>query len=588
MANDILNPAGPPRINGTNSLDTRVSAPDPQRWLALIVVLVAGFMDLLDATIVNVALPSIQKNLSAQYAQLEWIVAAYALAFAAILITGGRLGDIFGRKRLFLLGVGGFTLASALCGVASTPTLLIAARSFQGIMAALMVPQVLAIIHVTFPASERGKVFGLFGGIVGSASVAGPILGGLLVQWNIFGLHWRPIFLVNIPVGIATLIAATIYIRESRSPSAPKLDLIGMAIAVTSILMLVYPLTEGRTLGWPLWTFALMVGSFVLFGVFIAYERRRSDRVGSPLVVLSLFRARSFDAGLAVWLLFNIALGGFFLVWTLYMQIGLGWTPLHAGLTAVFFALGAAPAAGLSVQVLTPRFGRKVLMVGALLNATGFGIYIWYTSHYLVGIHSWQMIVPIVVAGMGFGLVVAPVTDLVLSDVPTEDAGSASGVFSTIQQLGMALGVAVIGVIFFAQLSSQSGRAADSVTPKLRQELIAAQISVPVQNHIVDEFRTCIQNRSSATDPTAIPASCQTLTTESSQLGPAVAPKVAQDLAQASTGANGKNFVGSLGFSLWIAIAILILVFLGMFALPKRVRVLDGADESDGAFALVQ
>lgn len=575
MANDILDPPVPPGSHRDASVDEGSTPPDPKRWLALIVILVAGFMDLLDATIVNVAIPSLQENLKAEYADLEWIVAAYALSFAAVLITGGRLGDIFGRKRVFLAGVVGFTLASMMCGLAPTPNILIGARFLQGIMAALMVPQILAIIHVTFPASERGKVFGLFGGIVGSASVAGPIVGGLLVQADIFGLQWRPIFLVNIPVGIALLIAGSIFIRESRSPTAPRLDLIGMGLAITAVLMLVYPLAEGRSLGWPAWTFALILGSIPVFGLFVAYERRRTRRVGSPLVVLSLFRVRTFDAGLVAWLLFNVALGGFFLVWTLYMQIGLGWTALHAGLTAALFALGAAPAAGLSVQVLTPRFGRRVLMAGALLNAAGFGGYIWQASLHGTGINSWQMVVPLIVAGMGFGLVVAPMIDLVLSGVPREDAGSASGLFNTIQQLGMALGVALIGVLFFAQLSSQAGRAVDSVVPALRQDLTAAQVPVAAQDRLVNGFRACIQDRSSATDPTAIPASCDELGAQASQLEPAVAAQVARHIAEASTEANGTNFVRSFSVALWYGIAILILVFLCMFALPRRVKVAD-------------
>src|SRR5215813_8147840 len=274
---------------------------DPRRWLALTVVLVAGFMDLLDVTIVNVAIPTVLRDLKAEYAQIEWIVAGYVLGFAAVLITGGRLGDIFGRKRIFLIGVGGFTVASALCGLATGPTMLIGARFFQGAMAGLMVPQILAIIHVTFPQEERGKVFGLWGGILGSASVAGLVLGGVLVQWNLAGWGWRPIFLVNIPVGLAALAAAWFVVPESRSPAALKPDLVGMVLAITGVLMLVYPLTEGRRLGWPAWTFALMAGSAVLMAVFVAYQRWRTSRAGSPLVVLSLFRARSFSAGMMVW-----------------------------------------------------------------------------------------------------------------------------------------------------------------------------------------------------------------------------------------------------------------------------------------------
>jgi EmrB/QacA subfamily drug resistance transporter len=566
---------GRPDLPGLSRVGAHGDAPptlDRRRWLALIVVLVAGFMDLLDVTIVNVAIPSILKDLKAEYAEIEWIVAAYVLAFAAVLITGGRLGDIFGRKRLFLIGMGGFTIASALCGVAGGPAVLIGARFFQGAMAGLMVPQILAIIHVTFPPDERGKVFGLFGGILGSASVAGLIIGGLLVQWNLFGLAWRPIFLVNVPVGLAAMFAAWFVVRESRSPTAPRVDLVGMALAVTGILMLVYPLTEGRSLGWPVWTFLLMAGSGLLLALFVAYERRRTRTVGSPLVVLSLFRARPFTAGMVVWLIFWIALGGFFLVWTLYMQVGLGWRPLRAGLTAVSFAVGAGAGAGLSVEVLTPRFGRRVLMAGALLNAVGFGSYAWVGSHYGPAIHSWQMVAPLVIAGVGFGLVVAPMIDLILTDVPVRDAGSASGLLNTTQQVGMALGVALVGVVFFAQLADDSGRGVDAVTISLRERLTATGVPTSDQDGIIAGFRACVHDRSAATDPTKMPASCQI---ESAQPGSPPADHAQELLTRAGEQANAHNFSRTFSITLWYAVGILIVVFLGLFALPRRVRARD-------------
>jgi EmrB/QacA subfamily drug resistance transporter len=439
------------------------SPPDPHRWLALTVVLIASFMDLLDIAIVNVAIPSIQRNLNAGYAQIQWIVAGYALAFAVVLITGGRLGDIFGRKRLFLIGMTGFTIGSALCGTAVNPGMLIGSRFLQGTMAGLMIPQVLAIIHVTFPPEERGKVFGVYGGMAGSASVAGPVLGGLLVQWNLAGWQWRPIFLVNVPVGVAGLIMAWFVVRESKAPGVTRLDIPGMVLATAAIGMLVYPLTEGHDLGWPAWTFALMGGSVPVFVLFVACQRRRARAGGSggssprastvPLVVLSLFRHRSFTAGLGVSALFWLAFGGFFLTWMLYLQAGLGWTPLHAGLTAIAFAVPTAAAAGASVQLLTPTFGRKVLMAGAVAAGAGFGLYIFVSAHYGTAIHSWQMIAPLAITGIGFGLIVSPLVDLVLSGVPRGDAGSASGLLNTVQQLGIALGIALIGTIFFDQLT---------------------------------------------------------------------------------------------------------------------------------------
>ncbi|CAL9544169.1 Putative multidrug resistance protein MdtD [Streptomyces sp. enrichment culture] len=425
------------------------AVPDRRRWFALAIVMTAAFMDLVDVTIVNIALPSMRRADGATLSQIQWITAGYALAFAAGLITGGRLGDIHGRKRVFLIGIGGFTFASALCGFAANPEMLVAARVLQGGMAALMVPQVLSIVHATFPAHERGKVFGLFGAVVGLGAVSGPLLGALLTEWNLFGLEWRPIFLINLPVGLAGLILGSRFITESKAPRALKLDLVGVALVTLGLLMLVYPLTRGRELGWPLWGYASMAGALVVFAALVAYERRKAVRDGSPLIELSLFKVKSFAAGIAVQTVFGIALGVFFLVWTLYMQVGLGWGPLKAGLTGIPFSVAVSMAAGLSVQKLVPRFGRKVLQAGALTMAAGVLLYLWEADHYGLAIAPWQMALPLVVMGVGMGLIVAPLTDAVLSGVPREHSGSASGLINTVQQMGNALGLGLVSVVFF-------------------------------------------------------------------------------------------------------------------------------------------
>ncbi|MFI0539026.1 MFS transporter [Streptomyces sp. WSLK1-3] len=425
------------------------AAGDRRRWFALAIVMTAAFMDLVDVTIVNIAIPSIRQDAGASVSQIQWITAGYALAFAAGLITGGRLGDIHGRKRLFLVGIGGFTLASALCGFAANPEMLVAARILQGGMAAMMVPQVLSIVHATFPAHERGKVFGLFGAVVGLGAVSGPLLGALLTEWNLFGLEWRPIFLINLPVGIMGLVLGSRFITESRAPRALKLDLVGVAMVVLGLLMLLYPLTRGEELDWPVWGYVSMAGAPLVFAALVAYERRKAARDGSPLVELSLFRVKSFAAGIAVQTVFGVGLGIFFLVWTLYMQTGLGWSPLRAGLTGVPFSLAVSTAAGLSVQKLVPRFGRGVLQAGALLMAVGVLLYLWEAERYGMGISSWQMALPLVVMGVGMGLIVAPLTDAVLSEVPREHAGSASGLINTVQQMGNALGLGLVSVVFF-------------------------------------------------------------------------------------------------------------------------------------------
>ncbi|MFJ4539399.1 MFS transporter [Streptomyces tibetensis] len=443
-------------MNSTDTtLGTAGGGTDRRRWFALAIVMTAAFMDLVDVTIVNVAIPSIQREAGASFSQIQWITAGYALAFAAGLITGGRLGDIHGRKRIFLVGIGGFTVASALCGLAVNPEMLVASRILQGAMAALMVPQVLSIVHATFPAHERGKVFGLFGAVVGLGAVSGPVLGALLTEWNLFGWEWRSIFLINLPVGVAGLILGSRFITESKAPRALKLDLVGVALVTLGLLMLIYPLTRGRELDWPVWGYVSMAGSLVVLAALVAYEKRKAARDGSPLVELSLFKVKSFAAGIAVQTVFGVALGVFFLVWTLYMQIGLGWSPLKAGLTGVPFSIAVSVAAGMSVQKLVPRFGRKVLQAGALVMAAGVLLYIWESGHYGLDIAPWQMALPLVVMGVGMGLIVAPLTDAILSEVPREHAGSASGLINTVQQMGNALGLGLVSVVFFGSISDR-------------------------------------------------------------------------------------------------------------------------------------
>ncbi|MGF1431506.1 MFS transporter [Kitasatospora sp. LaBMicrA B282] len=424
--------------------------PDRRRWIALAIVMTASFMDLVDVTIVNIAVPSIRQDLGASFSAIQWVTGGYALAFAIGLITGGRLGDVYGRKRIFLIGVTGFTVASALCGMAADPGMLVATRVLQGGTAALMVPQVLSIIHTTFPAEERGKVFGMFGAMVGLGAVSGPLLGALLTEWNLGGLQWRPIFLINLPVGAAAVLLGRRFIGESRAAAGLRLDLVGMALAALGLLMLLYPLTQGRDAGWPLWGFVSMGLSLPVLALFVRYERFKARKDGSPLVELSLFRVRSFAGGIAVQLIFGVVCGIFFLVWTLWMQLGLGWSPLRAGLTGIPFSIAVSVAAGVSVQALVPRFGRRVLQAGALVMAAGVLLYLGEAHRYGTGIHPWQMALPLVVMGLGMGLIVAPLTDAVLAEVPREHAGSASGLINTTQQLGNALGLALVSVAFFS------------------------------------------------------------------------------------------------------------------------------------------
>lgn len=562
------------------SINTRTQRPgqdaagpvDPRRWLALGVVLVAAFMLLIDISIVNVAIPSIQRDLVASYAQVQWVLAGYQLAFAVVLITGGRLGDIYGRKRLFLIGVSGFTVASALCGFAQSPATLVASRVLQGVMGSLLFPQVFSIVQVSFPPRERNAAFGAIGAVIGLATISGPLFGGLLIEGNLLNLGWRPIFLVNLPLGIIAVVAAAVLLRESRAERALRLDPVGVAIASAGLLMLVYPLVQGRDLGWPLWTFVLLVASVPVFALFTLWERRKTARDNSPLVVLALFRERGFVAGLLVSTIFFSGVAAFFLTFSLFLQIGLGFTALHAGLTTLPFSAGTALASAASVK-LAPRFGRRVLSVGSLLLVVGMLGVMLTINRYGTAIHSWQLVPALVVCGLGLGTVIAPLVTVVLAGIQPQNAGSASGVLATTQQVGGAVGVAVIGVIFFGLLSTQSAASAAKVIPGIRGDLQATGLPAPVQEQVVAGFRTCFHDSATAKDPTVTPASCRRLQAQSpSQAGglpPGARERIGQVAQSAAVTARKDDFVTSIVRTLWYEVAVYVASFLLVFLLPR-------------------
>jgi len=534
----------------------------PKRWVALFVLLVATFMDLLDATIVNVALPRIQQTLDAEYSSIQWVTAGYALAFALLLITGGRLGDIYGRRRMFLFGVAGFTVASLLCGIAAEPWHLVAARVLQGATAAVMIPQVLAIIHVTFPKEERGKAFGLFGAIGGLAAILGMVLGGVLTDLNILGLEWRPIFLINVPIGIYGLVAGWRAISESKSPHPVKLDPVGIALVTVAMLLLLLPLTRGHELGWPAWTFASMVLALVVLAGFVVFERRKMARDGSPLVPLSLFRLRSFVSGVSVFLLFNIAMGIFFIAWAIYMQVGLGWSPMRAGLSGVPFCLGAAPGAGISVGVLLPKIGRKVVQLGAGLMAIGLGWYALMAAWYGADIAFWQVAPPLFVLGVGFGFVSSCLAAIAVADVPGADAGAASGLFNTQQQLGAAIGIALSGVVFLGGLSGQLTANGDEFTPQVRQELVAVGVADDRAEQVATSLVRCA-SLSAGRDVAAAGGPCAEVAAAKAE------PEVARVLDNATRTLQGEAFSDAFRIAVWSIIGVMLLAFLVMFGLPK-------------------
>ena len=431
----------------------------PRRWLAAIVLIVGALMDMIDVTIVNVALPSIRRDLHASATQLEWVVSGYMLAFAATLIIAGNLGDKFGRKRLFLSGAALFGLASLAAGLSGSGAELITARVVQGAAAAAMAPQVLATFRVIFGRAERGKAFGIYGAMLGFASAIGLVLGGLLTGANLFGWEWRSVFYVNVPVAVAALIAGARFVPETKDPGARRPFVAGAVLLAGSLVAIVYPLLEGRQLGWPAWVWPLMAAGVAGLVVLGLIEARRTSTTVAPLLRAGLFRVPAFAAGMGIQLAFFAGMQGFFIAFALWLQAGQHFSPLKAGLTAVAFSVGSFIAAPVAVP-LAQKAGRRILAGGAVLMVAGIGGVALAAPHVGLNGSPWPIVPGLVVAGAGLALLVIPLVNVVLAAVPAEVAGGASGLFSTAQQLGGALGVALLGSVFFGYLNGHSFEAA--------------------------------------------------------------------------------------------------------------------------------
>lgn len=433
-------------------MDTHDAAGDPRRWLALPVLLAGAFLPPLDFFIVNVALPSIRNALHASAAQLQFVISAYAATYAVFLITGGRLGDLYGRRRMFLLGIGGFTLASLLCGLAWSSEALLAGRMLQGLTAAALAPQVLASIRVMFPHAEQPRALGLYSATFGVAATLGALLGGALVSSHLWGMGWQLIFLVNLPVGAAALAAGFVLLRESREEHALRLDLGGVALLSIALTLLVYPLVEGRERGWPAWTYVMLACSFLTFVVFVRFEARVAKRGGSPLIDVRLFGEGDFSLGIIAALGIYLT-SSFFLTYAVYLQSGLQHSALQAGLATVPFTVGFFCGSMLASRLID-ALGARALPLACACEAFGFGTLIATVLHAL----PQMAVVPaLAVAGFGFGVAMPALIRAVISGVETRHAGLASGMVITALQISAALGVAIIGGVFYTVLHGQTG-----------------------------------------------------------------------------------------------------------------------------------
>ncbi|MFE1884545.1 MFS transporter [Streptomyces diastatochromogenes] len=559
---------------GVASTETPTDSPAPYRWrwAALFVILAAEVMDLLDAVVTNIAGPTMRADLGGGASTLQWLAAAYTLSMAVGLVTGGRLGDIHGRRRMFLVGAAGFTLGSLLCAVSVSPEMLIAARAVQGLFGAVMLPQGLGMIKEMFPPKESQKAFGMFGPVMGLSAVCGPILAGWLVDADYFGTGWRMIFLINLPLGAAAFLGALRYLPRGRSGSRPRLDIPGMLLVSLAALLIIFPLVQGREYDWPVWTFVMMGASVVVFVAFAIYESRRSKAGLDPLVVPSLFRKRGFSGGMALGLVFFSTMQGFMLVFNLYTQIGLGYSPLKAGLVMVPWSGGMIVGFGVAQGVA--RFGRAVLQAGALVMALGvFGV--WLTLDMVGGgVGPWQLLPSLLVTGIGMGLLMAPFFDIVLASVEQHETGSASGTMTAMQQLGGAFGVAILGTVFFGLLGGGIATAVDHHSDGLRGQLAAAHVAPAARERVVTDLRTCASDRAVAKDPAATPASCARLEkdTRSAVTSPQAAARIPAALESTASSAFRSGFGSVMKTVLWIVDGMLALTFLLAFLLPRHAR----------------
>jgi EmrB/QacA subfamily drug resistance transporter len=426
-------------------------------WLGFIVVVASSVMDLLDSTIAQTAAPAIRLDLGGSYAALEWISAAYTLAMAVTLLLGSRLGDLFGRRRVLLFGIAAFVGASVLCSLAPSPNALIGARALQGAVAAIMVPQGFGLIRELFGDEGQQKAFGVFGPIMGLAAVAGPLVGGGLVNLDVLGSGWRAIFLVNVPLGLAAIAAGRRYLPRN-APATPglRLDASSITLAMAGGFALVYPLIQGREHGWPAWSFLLLGAGIVTLAAFARLQARRARRGETPLVEPSILRRRAYVAGLAVVLGFIGAMGGMMIALNVMYQTGLGMTPLACAVATVAIPV-AAIGGSITSSALLAKIGRTTMHIGIMVMAAGLIVVDLVMRSAGGGLTAWDLAGPLAITGFGMGMVFVPMFDVILAGVAPHELGSASGLLESIQQLAMSLGIAAVGTVLFDRLGNGHG-----------------------------------------------------------------------------------------------------------------------------------
>jgi len=423
-------------------------------WLTLLIVLIADGLDLIDATITNIAAPSIVADIGGGPALVKWLGAAYALALGSMLVLGGRLGDRYGQRRVFLVGMAGFTLASAAAGLALDPAVLIAARVVQGGFGALLIPQGMAIMTKTFSREALAKAFAAFGPMLGIFAVGGPILGGFLIDANLLGLGWRPVFLVNVVLGVLGLLLAVRVLPTVPADRSARIDVVGSVLLAGAMFGLLFGLVEGSTDGWT----AVPDLSLVVAAVLAAAFTRRQLTTAAPLITPSLFTHRGFTSGLVTGLLVFAAFNGLMYVISLYFQLGLGYSPLHAALSLLPLTAGIILGAGACMALVT-RLGRTLVLAGLLASASGTGLLLLVVRTAGLGATWWQLALVTLLIGAGAGTCFGSIFDTALGDIAPDEAGAASGSLSAVQQIAAGVGSAAVTSVYFGHLATSQASA---------------------------------------------------------------------------------------------------------------------------------
>lgn len=524
-------------------------------WAVLVVLCMGFFMVLLDITIVNIAIPSMVDGLKASLDQILWVLNAYTLTYAVLLITAGRLGDRFGQRTLFAVGLAVFTAASALCGFAQDPNQLIFARVLQGLGGALLTPQTLAILTSIFPPERRGAAFGIWGGIAGLATIAGPVVGGLIVTY----LNWRWVFYVNVPVGVTAFVLTFLIVPDLRPGRVSGVEPVGVLLTSAGLFAITFALIEGQRFDWstvttiagvPITIAALLIAGIVLLIAFFVWDSFRP----SPLVPLRLFRDRNFS--LMNWVAATVAFGmiGLFLPLTIYLQSALGFSALKAGLTLMPMSLVSMPVAPLAGRLADRIGGKYVLMVGVGLFAIGMGWLDWRAS-----IDStWVTFLPgLLVAGFGIGCTFAPMTTVAMRNIRPQLAGAASGVLNTTRQVGGAIGSAVVGAVLQNRLAVSLHDQAVSYSAQL-----PSQVPQTVRQKFVDGFSNAVKSGL---------AVGHTSSSSAGQVSGAP-PQVAAEIARISHDVFAYGFIDAMRPTLAVPIAVLALSSLSCLAIKRRKR----------------